>query len=339
MRPSLSRAEVSRILEVDPAVVDSLIESGRLLCHVKSGEPRIPVDQLEAFFRDALVRLYRAEAGAMPVTFRREAEAAAQQSEAPAAPSPEPVDAPPPAPAPEPAPRRMAAPAPVPVEDEPERENREAARYVPLRQIDGIFGETKFSMLQISTTGLRIKHRDSLLPGTEAKVSFALLKPARSIVVRARVVWTSIARSGDERFSISGLRVLDHQERLGRAIDLLKSAHELQPERRAIVRRATDGFVAIEEISDDEIALVTNAVQRFADDPVEANRWYSRARFALADENVRRAAPERPRDREEVLGIWEFLDRQVDIPRIAGIVGWIRSAGVVQPSELPAGGG
>ena len=325
MKPSLSRIEVARTLEIDLDLVDALIESGRILCHVRKGEARVPIDQLEQFFRDSLIRLYRAEAGGgqailpvQPVPVE-EAEEATGRIACP----------PPPEPEPEREPVILATPAPAPpppmkTEDEQRPEQRGNARYVPLRQIDGIFGETKFSMMQLSSTGLRIKHRESLMPGTEAKVSFALLRPARSVVVRARVVWTSIARAGDERFSISGLRVLDHQERLARAIDLLKSANELQPERRAQVRRATDGLLAIEDISDDEIALVTEAIQKFASDPVEANRWYSRARFSLADENVRRIAPTRPRDREEVLGIWEYLERQVDIPKIAGIVGWMR---------------
>lgn len=328
MPPSLSRAEVSKLLDLDPTVIDALIESGRILCHVRRGESRIPLDQLEAFFREALIRLYRAEAGALPA-LQREPVAASPAPE----PEPEPEPAITPPPEPPPPPPIMAMPAPPPriitreESEEPQTEQRIASRYVPLRHIEGIFGETKFSMLQLSSTGLRIKHRDPLLPGTEAKVSFALMKPARSFVVRARVVWTSIARAGDDRFSISGLRVTEHQERLARAIDLLKASHELQPERRAAVRRATDGVMAIEDITDEEIALVTSAIQKFASDPVEAGRWYSRARFALADETVRRAAPERPRDREEILGIWEYLERQVEIPKIAGIVGWMRAAG------------
>lgn len=320
MGASLSRSEVSRLLDLDPAVVDALIDSGRILCHVKRGEARIPVDQIEGFLRDSLVRLYRAEAAAAaPIVLVR-------------GPEPERQPAPPPEAIPDVRAEAASRPVQTPVrheedEDADRPELRIASRYVPLRQIDGIFGETKFTLLQMSATGLRIKHQDSLLPGTEAKVSFALMKPARSFVVRARVVWTSIARAGEDRFSISGLRATAHQERLTRAIDLLKSANELQPERRAQVRRATDGVVAIEEISDEEIALVTNAIQKFATDPVEASRWYSRARFSMADENVRRAAPERPRDREEVLGIWEYLDHQVEIPKIAGIVGWVRQAG------------
>jgi PilZ domain len=325
LKTSLSRTEVSALLDLDPEVLDALLEKGRILCQYSRGEARIPLDQLESFFRDALVRLYRAEAGAVVGPISPISPLGPMGQIGPLGPI-----TPPPEPEPEREPEPVVSaplpPAPPPPEELPP-ELRRAERYVPLRQIGGIFGETKFSILQMSTTGLRIRHQESLMPGTEAKVSFALLRPARSVVVRARVVWTSIARSGEERFSISGLRILDHQERVARAIDLLKAAHELQPERRTQVRRTTDGLIPVEEISDDEIALVTNAVQKFATDPVEAGRWYSRARFALSDENVRRAAPERPREREEVLGIWEYLDRQVEIPKIAGIVGWIRQAG------------
>lgn len=323
LKASLSRTEASELLDLDPAVLDALLEKGRILCQYSRGEARIPLDQLEGFFREALVRLYRAEAGAVMGPISPSSPIGPMGQIGPIGPI-----APPPEPEPEPEPV-VSAPLP-PTPPAPEAlppELRRAERYVPLRQIGGIFGETKFLILQMSTTGLRIRHQEPVMPGTEAKVSFALLKPARSVVVRARVVWTSIARSGEERFSISGLRILDHQERVARAIDLLRAAHELQPERRAQVRRVTDGLVPIEEISDDEIALVTSAVQKFATDPVEAGRWYSRARFAMSDENVRRTAPERPREREEVLGIWEYLDRQVEIPKIAGIVGWIRQAG------------
>jgi PilZ domain len=323
LKAALSRTEVSALLDLEPEVLDALLENGRILCQYSRGEARIPLEQLEGFFREALVRLYRAEAGAVMGPISPSSPIGPMGQIGPLGPI-----APPPEPEPEPEPVVSAPPPPPPpAPEELPPELRRAERYVPLRQIGGIFGETKFSILQMSTTGLRIRHQEPVMPGTEAKVSFALLKPARSVVVRARVVWTSLARSGEERFSISGLRILDHQERVARAIDLLKAAHELQPERRAHVRRATDGLVPMEEISDDEIALVTNAVQRFATDPVEAGRWYSRARFALSDENVRRAAPERPREREEVLGIWEYLDRQVEIPKIAGIVGWIRQTG------------
>lgn len=327
MRPltsSISRPELSRLLDVPLELVDALLESGRVLCHFKRGEAYVPLEQLESFFRDSLMRLYRSEAQGVEN----------EEPEVRSAPLPPPL---PPELTDHESPEvaeetsgeivhAVAPPAaPWPVQKPELPELRGTGRYIPLRRLAGIFGETKFTIVQISSSGLRIRHDEPLMPGDEAKLSFALLMPARSVVVRARVVWTSLARAGEEQFSISGLRVIEHAERLAQAVDSLKAAHELQPERRAVKRRSSDGMTIVSDISDEEMALVTAAVQKFANDPVEANRWYSRARFALSDENVRRAAPERPRDREQVLGIWEYLDRQVDIGKIAGVMNWMRT--------------
>ncbi|HYK01701.1 MAG TPA: PilZ domain-containing protein [Thermoanaerobaculia bacterium] len=337
MRPltsSVSREELSELLNVPLDVVDALLDSGRVLCHVRGGEPRVPLAQLEEFFRDALLRLYQAESQGVPVE-APPARSPRPEREPDSEPMGEPVSEPEPEAEPEPRPAvevsapifASPAPEPKPQPQHDEPEQRIATRFVPLRQLGGIFGDVKFVVMQLSATGLRIRHNEPLMPGDEAKLSFALMRPARSVVVRARVVWTSLAKSGTERFSISGLRITEHQDRVAAAIDGMRSTNELQPERRGSLRRATDTMSVISGISDEEMALVTAAVQKFAGDPVEASRWYSRARFALSDETVRRAAPQRPRDREEVLGIWEYLDRQVDIGKIAGVVSWMRSAG------------
>ena len=339
MRPltsSVSREELSELLNVPLDLVDSLLDSGRVLCHVRGGEPRVPLAQLEEFFRDALLRLYQAESQGVQVEVPQARSPLPERE-----PDSQPIGEPAPAPEPDPE-RQTAAPPPSPIfaspapEPKPEPEHDEpeqriATRFVPLRQLGGIFGDVKFVVMQLSATGFRIRHNEPLMPGDEAKLSFALMRPARSVVVRARVVWTSLATSGQERFSISGLRIIEHQDRVAAAIDAMRAANELQPERRGTLRRATDNMAVISGVSDEDIALVTAAVQKFASDPVEASRWYSRARFALSDETVRRAAPERPRDREEVLGIWEYLDRQVDIGKIAGVVSWMRSAGGAGP--------
>lgn len=318
MRPlsaSLPPAAVAELLDVSPRLVHAMMDDGRVLCHVHEGEPRIPLAQLEEFFRDALLRLYRAEAAAP----REEAppqEAAVLRDADRELPEPSPADDAPPVPAN----IQPATPAPL------RPDQRRVPRYIPRRQIDGIFDDVKFTIVQISANGLRIRHKEPLLPGSEGKLTFALLKTARSVVIRTRVVWTSLASSGEERFSISGLRVIEHPERLEQAVEAMRAAHELQPERREHRRRGDDGIARLANASDDEIALVTAALQKFAGDPVEASRWYSRGRFALADEQVRRAAPQKPSDREQVLAIWEYLERQVDLEKVAGVVAWTRSA-------------
>jgi hypothetical protein len=317
---ALPASELSEMLGLPRSIIDTLIEQGALLCVVREGEARVPLAQVEALFRETLLRVYRAEA------LHARTETVLDAAEA--------------SPAPEPSPNEqvvveestpagqaisvVSPPAPERFEEPVRPEQRIAPRYVPLRQLSGIFGDTKFTVLQLSATGLRIRHDTPLIPGDEAKVSFALMRPARSVVVRARVVWTSLARSGDQHFSISGLRVLEHAERLRVAIETLESAHELQRERRARGRRDADGIRELSGLTDEEIALVTNAMRRFADDPIEASRWYSRARFALADEEIRRLAPRQPRDRDEVLGIWEYLERPLDLTKVAGVVNWAR---------------
>ncbi|HEV8660428.1 MAG TPA: hypothetical protein VGS96_17625 [Thermoanaerobaculia bacterium] len=331
---SLTRTELTQLIQLAPEVVDALISSGHLLCLMQNGEARVPLQQLEAFFRDGLVQVYRSEAmlsdSLMESTQTKQPATPEALSGAPPPSAAEHADAgegagaPPTAEPPRPAPivtekRTEEAESPAP-------DLRSATRFVPRRQIGGIFGDVKFSIVQLSATGLRIRHHEEIFPGAEAKMSFALMKPPRSFVMRARAVWTSVARYGandDATFHISGLRIIQHVERLTRALEILKAAHELQPERT--VRGIDTPALGLESISDDEVALVTATIQKFAADPYEANRWYGRAKFALAEEHVRRAAPPKQRDRDEILGIWEYLDRQIDIPKIAGVVSMIRS--------------
>lgn len=354
LNSSIPLTQLGAALHLPQSVIDALIESGRVLCRLQGGELVVPLAEVETVLRDTLMRVYAAEARAhaglhiatefdgraagrlsqpLPPFDRRPAVASDEESaseadherEEPVATDARSEDTPAAVTA-----RTAQAEAARSLEfartldqDDGDRPDlRRATRYVPMRQITGIFAESKFTILQLSATGLRIRHTEPLLPGDEAKLTFALLRTARSVVVRARVVWTSVARIGEEQFSISGIRVIEHADRLEKAIDAMKAAHELQPERRANIRRAEDAVTMLREVSDEEMALVTSALHKFASDPVEASRWYSRGRFALADENVRRIAPQR--DREEVLGVWEYLERQVDLEKVAGVMRWVR---------------
>ena len=179
--------------------------------------------------------------------------------------------------------------------------------------------DIRFTLLQLSTTGLRIRHDETFRPGDIARVTLALQRPARTFAMQARVVWTSIAQRGDgPTFCISGLRVLDVGP-LQHVIHHLREARDLQADegRR---RRVSP----LSGLTDEEVASIIRIVRRFAADPNEAGRWYTRARFALADEQIRAAAPQRARDREEVVGVWECLDRKLDISKVASVVTWLR---------------
>lgn len=335
----LTRDEAARVLSLAPSVIDALISSGAVLCHVDNGRGVIPPEQLEAFFRDGLLRLYHAQATA--------ADAMKASVPAPAPPSaavvsekrvaendPEltieiestPAAAQAPA-SPEEAELIVTRSIAEFEQEKAEAELRLAPRYLPRRRLGGTFDSVRFTILQMSTTGLRIRHDDALRAGTEGRLTFSIMNPAQSFLIRARVVWTSIAQRGDDAaFCISGLRVIEHQDRMARAIDALRDARELTPDARSSRRRTNVVPPEVSGLTDDQVASIIRAVRKFAADPTEARRWYARARFAVVDDTVRRAAPTQARAREEVLGIWEYLDRRVDIAAISGVLTWMRNS-------------
>jgi hypothetical protein len=303
LRSSLSRAEAARALGIPISVIDALVTSGAVRCK----EDAIPASELETIFRDALLRLYRAEAVPAPQPVKAEEPQIELEAE--------PLVT-----------HNIAEYNAAPIEVE-KPEMRIAVRYVPRRQIGGAFNQVRFTLLQISNTGLRIRHGETLLPGEEAKLTLSLQKPARTFHLRARVVWTSIAQRGDDpTFCISGLRVTDDGDRLREVVALMRDARELAVDEKTTKVERKETPQPLRSVSDDEVAAILKALRRLTSDPIEANRWYTRARFALSEPQVRRAAPVRAADRDQVLGIWEYLERRIDIAKIAGVVNWSHGA-------------
>jgi hypothetical protein len=301
-RAHFSRAEVARILNLPMGSVDELIRTGTLAAEGRS----IGAEQLETYLRNGFLQLYQAEAKALLPAHEEELVLDLPEAEGP-----------------DPSITQTIAE----FEAASQADLRLAPRYVPRRQIGGTFRQVRFSILQVSTTGLRIRHDETVRPGDVARLTFAVMKPARSFAMQARVVWTTIAQRGEgASFCISGVRVIDGNDQLREAIEVLRASHDLQLE-EAPPRRssgATNAGPPATGLTDDDVAAIIRAVRLFSSDPVEAHRWYTRARFALAEEEVRKAAPVKARDREEVVGIWEFLNRRMDIARIASVVLWLR---------------
>ena len=280
--------QVAEILDLPPSIVDKLVRSGQL----PSNGDGVPAVEIQNYLSQSFIRLFQAQAQ-VPAT------------------APEPNTA-----------ESLITRSIAEYEQDMRGETpdlRVAPRYVPRRQLGGTFRDIRFTLMQLSTTGLRIRHDETLRPGDVARVSVALQRPARTFAMQARVVWTSIAQRGDSpTFCISGLRVIDLGP-LQHVIQHLREARDLQPDEGR--RRRT---APLSGLTDDEVASIIRVVRRFNADPVEAGRWYARARFALADEQVRAAAPQRARDREEVVGVWECLERKLDISKVASVVTWLR---------------
>jgi hypothetical protein len=285
----------AEILDLPPSIVDKLVRSGQMAATAEG---------IQKYLSESFIRLFQAQATL-------------------SVPEPEPVPAP--QPEAEKAEESLVMRSIAEFEQELRSnppEMRIAPRYVPRRQISGTFQHSRITLLQISTTGLRIRHDDALRPGDVARLTIALQRPARTFAMQARVVWTSIAQRGDApSFCISGLRVVDLGP-LQQVIHHLREAHDLQPDESR--RRTSQNPTALNGMTDEDVAEIIRTVRKFSSDPVEANRWYTRARFALADDTIRAAAPTRGRDREEVVGVWEYLERRHELAKVASVVLWLR---------------
>jgi Tfp pilus assembly protein PilZ len=311
---TLRRDELSEVLALSPRVIDALIRSSAVETTTREGTEVVPCAQLERVFRDSLLRLYQAQATRGVASARVEPEQEIELELPEAVEEELPVIT-----------RTSDEHLTIARAEPPEL--RRGDRYVPRRQLGGTFREVKLTVLQISSSGLRIRTQQRLQPGEEARLSFAIQNPPKSFVMRARVVWTSIAQRGDGPTShVSGIRVIANEDRLMESIDLLRAARELILEETP--KRGRNLPLQVSGLADEDVVAIIRAVRKFAADPTEATRWYTRARFAIADPDIRGAAPRSARDREEVVGIWEYLQRRVDLRALAGVVQWIRNSQV-----------
>jgi hypothetical protein len=290
--------QTAAILDLPPSIIDKLVRSGQL----PSNGGGVPSNEIQNYLSQSFIRLFQAQA-TVPLVADATPEPPVEQSEQ------EPADT---------VIVRSIAEYEAEIRGE-KADLRIAPRYVPRRQLGGTFRDIRFTLMQLSTTGLRIRHDETLRPGDVARLTVSLQRPARTFAMQARVVWTSIAQRGDSpTFCISGLRVIDVGP-IQQVIHHLREARDLQADEGRRRRESP-----LSGLTDEEVASIIRVVRRFNSDPVEAGRWYTRARFSLADDQIRAAAPQRARDREEVIGVWEALDRKLDIAKVASVVTWLR---------------
>ena len=69
-------------------------------------------------------------------------------------------------------------------------------------------------------------------------------------------------------------------------------------------------------IPSDELLLIQHARERLRSNPDEAQRWYNRARFALVEEETSMRLEANIPHREDVLAVWEYLERSIDLQLI-----------------------
>jgi hypothetical protein len=203
---------------------------------------------------------------------------------------------------------------------------RTIERYVVAEPLSGSFGAVAITLMDIAEQGAQIEHAQPLRLGARARLWFKRGNITAS--VHALVIWSRLSEKPNDEGKLlyrSGLRVEESQESFAPAIQALadhgvirRDTESLERKRRKFVERAQEKsskpsvkMIKTEEVSPDQALLIQHARERLQNDPEEARKWYNRARYAIVESASPIAAE--IRGREDVLAVWEYLERSVPL--------------------------
>jgi hypothetical protein len=198
---------------------------------------------------------------------------------------------------------------------------RSTARFNP----EGPFAATfivngisvQVNVRDLSVTGAQIEHPNALRPGTRG----ALV--VESLNAKTTVVWSRLSAPGVYR---SGLRIHEQldivaatiRDLLGRGLvrkqgeETLRKRQEALLERERATARLIAPAVKVIGPTEEQVLLIRQARERMLMHPEDAVKWYNRARVTASEDHMRIAESGRP-NREDVLAVWEYLERSIDL--------------------------
>lgn len=212
----------------------------------------------------------------------------------------------------------------------PIQELRHTDRYILTPHQPGSF-QSDVLVLDLSETGARIRESKPVRPATHGV--FRLAVPAANLKVRvgATVAWSRIDNSQGISY-LAGLSFDGPDPEIRAAVARMSEdrlAHidleSLSVKQRILRTRAVERGRRLRQVTqitmiDPETALLVRHVrQQLRTNPEEATRWYNKARYAEADPKVREILDPTVPFRDEMLALWEYLDRTVDLWKIVRI--------------------
>ncbi|MGA7616446.1 MAG: PilZ domain-containing protein [Thermoanaerobaculia bacterium] len=218
-------------------------------------------------------------------------------------------------------------------EDMDVREARSVERYIVQPPLGGAFAGSEIAIFDFAERGVQAEHEVALRPGTTGKITFQLTPRGHSFSLPARVVWSHLSKRANEQGKLmyrSGFRMDGDLAKSRDALRQLVESAQARPDDASLDRkkevllakqqkiqaqRSVRRIVAGPRVSSDELLLVQHARERLHLNPDEARKWYNRAKFSLI------AAGEAHMPyREDVLAIWEYLERSVDLDVITQVL-------------------
>lgn len=210
------------------------------------------------------------------------------------------------------------------------RDSRNAERFLIEPPMEALFGGAAIDIVDIAARGLRSEHSAPVRPGTSGLLSFRLPGQSQVVRVRAEVVWSRLSKKASPEgklLYLTGLRLQEETEAMAVVIEDLVRAEKATRDRESLEKKrakqvpgaarprsGSDTVKVIRQhrrIDEDTLLLVKQAWNYMKLNPVEANKWYNRAKFSMKEKNAPRLF-----HKDDVLAIWEYLERMVPVETI-----------------------
>jgi hypothetical protein len=204
------------------------------------------------------------------------------------------------------------------------KELRRRPRFELTAELSARFTGIPVRLIDVSAGGLQMEHADPVRLGSSGTL---VIDGEDLIEVRSRVVWSRLLpRPGQPNLYRSGLSFTEIDEvagKLGRFIRAYgRPEHgSLERKRERLTARhekkPTMVFINVPQtLATDDTLMIQQARQRLSSSPDEALKWYNRAKFALTERLDLAAEVAHIQHRQEVLAVWEYLERRVPIAAI-----------------------
>lgn len=211
-------------------------------------------------------------------------------------------------------------------------DSRQEERYVVTGRLEGNFTGIEVVLVDVGLHGVQIKHHAPIKLGSHGKLSFWVEGSGEKIELPSHVVWSRLATKaapGGDRPYFSGVRLDDEEGRMASVIGRLLNMSFARPDKESIERKkktledrqrskqqpGIKFFGArAPKVPDDVILLVRQTRLRLQANPSENVKWLNRAKYSLDEAGVQ------IHHRDDVLAVWEYLERSVELDIIARVL-------------------
>lgn len=213
-------------------------------------------------------------------------------------------------------------------------ELRRTTRHLALVPLKAYLGQSEVVIHDLSEGGFQVEHPDPIKLSSSIVITFDNPKTFETIEFRVRVVWSRLSSTPNARGKLlyrSGLRIEQAEETNRSALRKLIASSTRADVEALDRKRKKLSDIAKEKaarpvikvlrqssaLPNDQLQMILQARKHLRSNPVEGLRWHNRARFSLTDDQIKSLNEMNIHYRDDVLAVWEYLDRRYPIPLIA----------------------